>query len=63
MKLKQYLDKYEINRREFAALLDVDTVTLYRWETGRRFPRKHILQIMEATKNKVTANDFIEARQ
>ena len=62
MKLTQYIDKNKINRREFADLMEVDTITLWRWETGRRFPRNHIVKIMEATKNKVTANDFIEAR-
>jgi DNA-binding transcriptional regulator YiaG len=58
MTLTEYITKNKVDRREFAKLLGVDPLTLYRWETGRRFPRKDILRIMEVTKNKVTANDF-----
>ena len=61
MKLKTYLEKYRVDRREFANECEVDPISLYRWETGRRTPRgKHIIKIMEATKNRVTANDFID---
>ena len=63
MKLKTYLDKFSIDRRDFARQLEVDPISLYRWETGRRFPRDHIIKIMEITKNKVTANDFFETQE
>ena len=59
MKLTAYLNIKKIDRQEFAKAIGVDPITLYRWEKGKRFPRKHIQKIMEATKNKVTANDFI----
>ena len=57
-----YRRQYGLSRKLLARQLGADEATLWRWETGRRFPRNHIVKIMEVTKNKVTANDFIEAR-
>ena len=59
MTLTEYIQKNKVDRKKFADLLDVDPITLYRWETGKRFPRNHIREIMKVTNNKVTANDFI----
>jgi len=61
MTLTQYLDKNRIDRNAFAKLMQVDLTTLYRWETNKRFPRRHIHAIMAETKNQVTANDFLDA--
>jgi hypothetical protein len=33
-------------------------VTVYRWETGKAFPIRHMARITAATGGKVTANDF-----
>lgn len=59
MTLAQYLKRNKISRDEFAALVGVDRVSVWRWENGRVFPLRYIAAITTATGGKVTANDFI----
>lgn len=59
MKLSDYLKRHKIDRQHFAAEIGVDRVSVYRWETGKAFPIRHLQKIIAATKGKVTANDFV----
>jgi transcriptional regulator with XRE-family HTH domain len=59
MTLVNYLKRHHITRDEFAALIGVDRVSVWRWENGRAFPLRYIAAITAATGGKVTANDFI----
>ncbi len=58
MTLIQFLKKSNITREQFAEMIGVDRVTVYRWETGKAFPIRHMARITAATGGKVTANDF-----
>jgi transcriptional regulator with XRE-family HTH domain len=60
MELSTYLSKTSTSREEFAAALGVSPVSVYRWEKGDRFPIRHLAEIAELTKGKVTANDFVK---
>jgi DNA-binding transcriptional regulator YdaS (Cro superfamily) len=60
MQLTAYLEKTKTDRKDFAALLGVDPITVYRWENGTRFPRGHLNAISKATNGKVTALDFVK---
>lgn len=63
MKLKDYLDKNGISRRQFAADIGVHQDAVFRWQRGA-IPRKEILtKIVEVTDGKVRPVDFIEVRQ
>lgn len=59
MKLTDYLTKTKTTRKDFAAALGVDPITVGRWERGDRVPVNHFAQIARLTKGKVTANDFV----
>ena len=59
MKLVNYLKRNQITRDEFAAMIGVDRVSVWRWENGRVFPLRHLEAIARATDGKVTANDFL----
>jgi DNA-binding transcriptional regulator YiaG len=61
MKLSEYLRSKKIDRQAFAETIGVDRVSVYRWETGKSFPIRHIQKIITATEGKVTANDFMDA--
>lgn len=64
MKLTEFLKRNKISRDEFAETVGVDRVSVYRWETGKSFPIRHLSKIIAATSGKVTANDFVrEAAQ
>jgi len=61
MQLKEYRLSKKLSSKEFAERLGVDNSTLFRYETGARFPSREVLvRIKEVTKGKVTANDFVE---
>lgn len=60
MKLSDYLKRHNVSRDQFAALIGVDRVSVYRWETGKAFPIRHLSKITAETKGKVTANDFMQ---
>jgi len=60
MKLSDYLKRNKIDRHQFAAIIGVDRVSVYRWETGKAFPIRHLNKIIAATDGKVTANDFAQ---
>lgn len=59
MKLAKYLETNNMDRRAFAKAIGVDRVSVYRWETGKAFPIRHLNKIIAVTKGKVTANDFV----
>lgn len=57
--LKKYLKNNNITQKDFAELLGVDKMTLWRYVQGTRIPKPKIMQkIFELTKGEVTANDF-----
>ena len=58
MTLSQFLKRSNITREQFAETLGVDRITVWRWETGKAFPIRHMTKITAATGGKVTANDF-----
>lgn len=62
MQLSTYLQREHLTREQFARLIGVSPVTVYRWLTGDRFPYRHLDQITKATGGKVTANDFVKLR-
>lgn len=62
MTLSEYLEKNELSVADFAALVGVERQSVYRWKNGQRFPNRDDLKnIAKATKNAVTANDFVRA--
>jgi predicted transcriptional regulator len=61
MQLKAYLDREGLSMDEFSKSLGVHRTTLYRIINGLSYPRKKVtLRILELTKGKVTAKDFLE---
>ncbi len=61
MLLSDYLAENELSDAAFARLIGVERQTVGRYQTGDRFPERHILlKIFEVTGGKVTANDFID---
>jgi transcriptional regulator with XRE-family HTH domain len=61
MLLSDYLNENELSDAAFARLIGVERQTVGRYQTGDRFPERHILlRIFEVTAGKVTANDFID---
>jgi transcriptional regulator with XRE-family HTH domain len=60
MRLSDYLTSHNIDRQQFADAIGVDRVSVYRWETGKAFPIRHLSKIIAATDGKVTANDFVQ---
>jgi len=59
MKLKDYLKSKSIKPEVFADQIGYSRGALLKWVSGERFPRPDaIMRIHEATKGKVTANDF-----
>jgi transcriptional regulator with XRE-family HTH domain len=62
MKLTDYMKRHKIDRYQFAEMIGVDRVSVYRWETGKAFPIRHLEKIVAATKGKVTANDFTQPK-
>lgn len=63
MKLSDYLKRHKIDRKEFAEAVGVDRVSVYRWETGKSFPIRHLSKIVALTDGKVTANDFVQPQE
>lgn len=62
MKLAKYLETNKMDRRAFAKAIGVDRVSVYRWETGKAFPIRHLHKIIALTNGKVTANDFVRVK-
>lgn len=62
MTLQKFLQKQKISRDEFARLIGVDRVTVWRWENGKAFPIRHLHKITAATGGLVKANDFAHAK-
>ena len=62
MQLAKYLKTHQISRDDFARLIGVDRVTVWRWQNGKAFPIRHLAKIHAATKGRVTANDFADAK-
>ena len=59
MTLQEYLRKYKIRRADFAVEIGVSVTAIGRYCAFERFPSTPIRRrIFEATKGKVTANDF-----
>ncbi len=59
MKLQAYRERKRLTRFQAAQQLDVDTSTVWRWETGKAEPLPaQIRRINEWSGGKVTANDF-----
>mgnify|MGYP003133024673 CR=1 FL=1 len=65
MTLKEYLDKKKTTQMNFIKEIEssygtrIPQGTFAKWVTGVRIPRKKEMQILtEATRGKVTANDF-----
>lgn len=63
MTLSEYLKQHQIDRQQFAETIGVDRVSVYRWETGKAFPIRHLQKIIAATDGAVTANDFVQAQE
>jgi len=63
MKLSEYLKRQNIDRQQFAETIGVDRVSVYRWETGKAFPIRHLRKIVAATGGEVTANDFTQPHE
>jgi transcriptional regulator with XRE-family HTH domain len=58
-KLRNYLKVHNIKQCEFAKLLGINNITLWRYLQGSRIPRLKIMKkIIELTNGYVTANDF-----
>ena len=60
MRLTDFFHLNVMTRQEFAAAVGVDPVSVYRWEKGQRIPTRHFAIIADVTKNRVTANDFVQ---
>lgn len=64
MRLTEFLNASASTRTKFASEIGVTRIALHRYERGERFPRPEILErITAATEGKVTANDFMAARE
>jgi transcriptional regulator with XRE-family HTH domain len=60
MKLAEYLATNKISQADFAQLIQAKQVTVSRYVTGRRMPRRDRLErIREATGGAVSADDFL----
>lgn len=59
MKLKDYLEKYDIEPKEFARIADVSLQNVYYWMRGKFKPNKFYQKILhKATKGRVTESDW-----
>ena len=63
MTLTEFFHTKQMTRQQFAAVLGVDPVSVYRWEKGSRLPVRHFARIAEVTDGKVTANDFVQPHE
>lgn len=60
MKLKEWRIKSGLSQEEMATKLKTTQESVSYWENNEIMPRKDTLQaIMQLTKGKVTANDFV----
>lgn len=61
MKLREWREKNKLTQEQLAEMLGVNSdESISQWENGKNMPRKDVLiEIMNLTKGKVTANDFI----
>jgi predicted transcriptional regulator len=63
MKLKDYIEKYDINKREFCKILNIDYSALHHWLHGNRRPNiENAMKIQDFTNNKVKPQDFFDAK-
>lgn len=63
MTLAQFLTEKGMSRGEFAALLGVSEVTVGRYITGARMPRRsRLAEIRMLTRGVVTPDDFVGER-
>ena len=61
MKLDAWLERSGTRDNEFARRIGVSRVTLFRLKTGRRVPRRNVMdKINTETEGAVTANDFFD---
>lgn len=60
MTLAQFLKKQKISCEQFAQMMGVDRITVWRWRSGKAFPMRHMEKITAKTGGKVTANDFFK---
>lgn len=59
MTLTEYIRIFEVPRGALCDRLGVSTMTLWRWEHGRRFPRpEHMKAIQKETRGLVGFDDF-----
>lgn len=63
MTLARYLQRFNVSRDDFAALIGVNRITVWRWETGQTFPIRHMAKITAATNGKVAPNDFYKGAE
>lgn len=47
VKLKEFLDKYKIDKTKFAAKLDTNAATIYHYMSGRNKPRQKLAERIE----------------
>lgn len=59
MDLDSYLSQEDLSNADFAALIEVDPSSVWRFRNGARIPRRDtMMKIVDATGGAVTANDF-----
>jgi DNA-binding transcriptional regulator YiaG len=60
MRLQDYIDGEGLTAEKFGNEIDHSVHTVNKWLRGERVPRpKQMQKIFEATKGRVTANDFM----
>lgn len=63
MTLRDYLDSRQLTADQFAAVIEVDPVSVNRYLRGVRKPKWAVMaRIMSATDGAVTPNDFVSER-
>ena len=64
MRLDTYLQKYDLTQEQFALLVGGTQSAVSQWISGQRCPRpKYLKIIVDVTKGRVTANDFMREEQ
>tara|TARA_R110001606_G_scaffold150387_2_gene290514 strand:+ start:1103 stop:1384 length:282 start_codon:yes stop_codon:yes gene_type:complete len=61
MQLKDWLEKHKVSQAAFGKMMGVSQANVSRWSGMIQFPDPiNLYKISRITKNKVTANDFVQ---